>query len=61
VEAIVMDIEGTTTPIDFVTVTMFGYARAHVEQHLRATWQTPATQADVQAMRELAGTFHHST
>lgn len=54
-EAIVTDIEGTTTPIDFVTVTMFGYARAHVEAHLRASWSTPQTQADVQAMRELAG------
>lgn len=55
IEAIVTDIEGTTTPIDFVKVTMFGYARAHVEAHLRATLHSAQTQADIDGMRTLAG------
>jgi enolase-phosphatase E1 len=29
-----LDIEGTTTPIDFVYKTLFPYARAHVKDYL---------------------------
>ena len=31
---ILLDIEGTTTPIAFVTDTLFPYARAHVREYL---------------------------
>jgi enolase-phosphatase E1 len=35
VEVVVLDIEGTTTPIAFVYDVLFPYARAHLRQHLR--------------------------
>jgi len=34
VRAIILDIEGTTTPIAFVTETLFPYARAHLHTYL---------------------------
>jgi enolase-phosphatase E1 len=36
VRAIILDIEGTTTPIAFVTETLFPYARAHLHTYLDA-------------------------
>jgi enolase-phosphatase E1 len=33
-QAVLLDIEGTTTPIDFVTQTLFPYARRHVKSFL---------------------------
>jgi enolase-phosphatase E1 len=36
VRAIILDIEGTTTPIAFVTETLFPYARAHLASYLDA-------------------------
>jgi enolase-phosphatase E1 len=36
VKAIILDIEGTTTPIAFVTRTLFPYARAHLRSYLDA-------------------------
>src|SRR5262249_30648303 len=35
IRAILLDIEGTTTPIDFVFKTLFPFAAAHVEEFLR--------------------------
>jgi enolase-phosphatase E1 len=34
VEAVLLDIEGTTTPIAFVTATLFPYVRVHLQAHL---------------------------
>jgi len=34
IEVILLDIEGTTTPIDFVTETLFPFARKHLESYL---------------------------
>jgi enolase-phosphatase E1 len=34
IQAILLDIEGTTTPIAFVTDVLFPYARAHLRRHL---------------------------
>jgi enolase-phosphatase E1 len=34
--AIILDIEGTTTPIAFVTTTLFPYARRHLREYLEA-------------------------
>jgi enolase-phosphatase E1 len=49
-QAILLDIEGTTTPIEFVYQVLFPYARAHVreflEQHL-----TPEVHADLARLR----------
>ncbi len=51
IRAIVLDIEGTTTPIDFVYGTLFPFARARVEQFLRANRERADTRADLEALR----------
>ena len=48
VRAILLDIEGTTTPIDFVTKTLFPYASRKLEEFLRAN----AADAEVRALLE---------
>lgn len=52
---IVLDIEGTTTPISFVADVLFPYAKQHVGAHLRETYDTPETQDDIRALREQVG------
>ncbi len=37
---VLLDIEGTTTPISFVHDTLFSYAREHLESFLRAHWES---------------------
>ncbi|XP_020232564.1 probable bifunctional methylthioribulose-1-phosphate dehydratase/enolase-phosphatase E1 [Cajanus cajan] len=49
---IVLDIEGTTTPISFVTEVLFPYARQNVGRHLSVTYETPDTQADIKLLRQ---------
>ncbi|KAI3466103.1 hypothetical protein Pfo_022766 [Paulownia fortunei] len=44
---IVLDIEGTTTPISFVTDVLFPYARDTVGKHLELTYDTAETQDDI--------------
>ncbi|ONI12711.1 hypothetical protein PRUPE_4G180000 [Prunus persica] len=48
---IVLDIEGTTTPISFVTDVLFPYARNNVGRHLSATYDTAETQDDIKLLR----------
>ncbi|KAF7144818.1 hypothetical protein RHSIM_Rhsim04G0021800 [Rhododendron simsii] len=48
---IVLDIEGTTTPISFVTDVLFPYARHNVGRHLDATYYTAETQDDIKLLR----------
>ncbi|CAN6558151.1 unnamed protein product [Malus baccata var. baccata] len=48
---IVLDIEGTTTPISFVTDVLFPYARDNVGRHLSATYDTEETQDDIKLLR----------
>jgi enolase-phosphatase E1 len=48
--ALLLDIEGTTTPIDFVYETLFPYARAHARDYLK-TNLSPA-QAEISALLE---------
>ena len=48
VRAILLDIEGTTTPIDFVTKTLFPYASGKLDGFLRAN----AADAEVRALLE---------
>lgn len=48
IECVVLDVEGTTTPLSFVKETLFPYARNNVDAYLRETFSTPQTQADMQ-------------
>jgi enolase-phosphatase E1 len=47
IAALLLDIEGTTTPIDFVYNVLFPYARAHVSAYLAAHRSLPEVQADI--------------
>jgi enolase-phosphatase E1 len=56
VRAILLDIEGTTTPIDFVTKTLFPYASRKLEAFLRenaASAEIRALMQELRAQREL--------
>jgi enolase-phosphatase E1 len=48
---ILLDIEGTTTPIDFVYKTLFPFARARVKDYLSRNWDAPEVQADLAQLR----------
>ncbi|KAG5579002.1 hypothetical protein H5410_049629 [Solanum commersonii] len=48
---IVLDIEGTTTPISFVTDVLFPYAHDNVGRHLDATYDSAETQEDIKLLR----------
>lgn len=52
VRAILLDIEGTVTPVEFVTQVLFPYARAHVEEFLRQHPGDEQVRADVSRLRE---------
>jgi len=49
--ALLLDIEGTTTPISFVHQELFPYASQHVRQHLEETWDDPVTIQDINDLR----------
>ena len=49
--AILLDIEGTTTPIEFVHTTLFSYARARVQEFLERHESDPDVQADIALLR----------
>ena len=51
VRAILLDIEGTTTPIDFVTKVLFPYARQRTNEFLRHHRDNPEVGADIEALR----------
>jgi enolase-phosphatase E1 len=51
VRAIVLDIEGTTTPIAFVYDVLFPFARAHLREYLRAGAGSAALQATLQQLQ----------
>jgi enolase-phosphatase E1 len=50
IRAVVLDIEGTTTPIDFVHKALFGYAREHVGEFLERHWSSPPVRADIASL-----------
>lgn len=52
---VLLDIEGTTSPVSYVYDVLFPFARANAEFHLRQTWATPATDKAVQLMARDAG------
>src|SRR5262249_3985295 len=51
IRGILLDIEGTTTPISFVHDLLFPYARAHVESYLTQWLDSPETTADLALLR----------
>ena len=55
-QAILLDIEGTTTPIDFVTQTLFPYARAQLATFLASHRNTPELNAVLAGLRALHAT-----
>lgn len=52
IEALVLDIEGTTTPIDFVYKRLFPYARAYVKQYLATHLSSRDLLIDIRALIE---------
>lgn len=49
-KCIVLDIEGTTTPLSFVADVLFPYARDSVEKHLALTYDNVETQDDIKLL-----------
>lgn len=52
VRAILLDIEGTTTPIAFVHEVLFSYARTHAREFLATNRNSAEVSADVALLRE---------
>lgn len=52
VKAVLLDIEGTTTPVGFVYDVLFPYARKHLKEHLSANFSTPEIQQIVKMLRK---------
>lgn len=50
----VLDIEGTTTSISFVADVLFPYVRREVASFLSRTYDSPETQSDIDALRQLS-------
>ncbi|HEX8090717.1 MAG TPA: acireductone synthase, partial [Blastocatellia bacterium] len=50
--AILLDIEGTTTPIDFVYEVLFPYAREHVKDFLETHLSSEDVRSDIAALCE---------
>ena len=48
---VLLDIEGTTTPIDFVYKTLFPFARARVKDYLSRNWDAPEVQSCLAQLR----------
>ncbi|MBP2474077.1 enolase-phosphatase E1 [Crossiella equi] len=55
VAVVVLDIEGTTSPLTAVHDRLFPYARAHLPAWLRENWDTPPGQEVVEGVREALG------
>ena len=55
IRAILLDIEGTTTPVEFVTGVLFPFARAHMRGFLEAHAAEPEIRAEIEALRREHG------
>jgi len=53
-DVILLDIEGTTTPISFVHSTLFPYVSAHLEEYLRQHYYEEQTKEDIRDIIKLA-------
>jgi enolase-phosphatase E1 len=56
VRAILVDVEGTTSSIEYVVRTLFPFARARMADFLRARWETPEVRDAVGRMGPSLGT-----
>jgi 2,3-diketo-5-methylthio-1-phosphopentane phosphatase len=54
IQAVVLDIEGTTTPITFVHDVLFPYIKNQLKQHLTSTFDEQQTQSDIKALANQA-------
>nr|XP_039273732.1 enolase-phosphatase E1-like isoform X1 [Styela clava] len=54
IKAIVVDIEGTTTPITFVTEVLFPYIKENIKTYLTKNWNEKELLDDYEALRALA-------
>jgi len=52
IRGVLLDIEGTTTPISFVHDVLFSYARAALKDYLATNWNSTETIADVARLRD---------
>jgi enolase-phosphatase E1 len=52
IRGVLLDIEGTTTPIAFVHDVLFSYARTHVRGYLAKHLDDEAVQADIRLLRD---------
>lgn len=50
--AILLDIEGTTTPVEFVYEVLFPFAREHAADFIRERYDSDALAADLDALKE---------
>ncbi|XP_003965447.2 enolase-phosphatase E1 [Takifugu rubripes] len=50
--AVLLDIEGTTTPITFVKDVLFPYIREHLEDYLSNHWEEDECKQDVQLLKK---------
>lgn len=48
---ILLDIEGTTIPISFISDVLFPYTHNNVRKHLAATYDSEETQNDISFLR----------
>lgn len=55
IQAILTDIEGTTSSLSFVKDVLFPYSRAHLADFVRAQAQAPAVRAPLDEVSRLAG------
>jgi enolase-phosphatase E1 len=55
IRGILLDIEGTTTPIAFVHDVLFSYARQHVRDYLQKHCNEEGVRADIQLLRDEPG------
>jgi hypothetical protein len=53
ISIVILDIEGTTTPISFVADVLFPYARNQLKSHLKRQWGTEELSGDIDALRKL--------
>jgi enolase-phosphatase E1 len=55
VRSILLDIEGTTTPVDFIYKVLFPYARMRVEDFVRSNWSSEPLASDITRLAEEHG------
>lgn len=65
IKTIVLDVEGTTTPITFVHDKLFPFVKSNLKQYLTENWESEETQSDVallakQAEQDLQDPKYHN-